>query len=290
MQRIRARLGRSRIAARGRTLNVAIVVGDGQFVGKLSLVEADGRATSKTLADRDCDDLVDALALVAALAVEDGASDATDSAPQAIPEPSATAAPAAPSATTVPSPPSVNAARVAPSTGDALTGIELGALLAVGPAPAPIYGAVLSFDWISLGDGWLRPAFQLGLAAGIAPDLAETSGTARFAWLHARAAAYVLRWAVRPNLVVRGGADPGDIGTLLARGLETSSPASTSRGWLSFGVAASVEVPCGSRFTIRSVLGVEAPLRRDRYAFGSVDFFEVPLVIATGSVAVMATF
>ena len=95
MQRIRARLGRSRIAARGPTLNVAIVVADGQFVGKLSLVEADGRATSKTLAGRDCDDLVDALALVAALAVEDGASDATDSAPQAIPEPSATAAPAA---------------------------------------------------------------------------------------------------------------------------------------------------------------------------------------------------
>ncbi len=288
MQRIRARLGRSRIVARGgRTLNVEIVLSDGRYTGKLSLVETDGRVTSKTLEGHDCEDLVDALSLVAALAVEDAEDDEARIVPSATPPASATAAPVAPPGPVISHPFVERASAAVPV---ARTGLDLGALVAVGPAPTPVYGGVLSFDWVSLGDGWLRPAFQLGAAAGFAPDLAETSGTARFAWISARAAAYLLRWALGPGGAMLRCGVVGDVGALFARGLETTSPASTSRMWLSLGVGTSLEVPLGSSFAVRPVVGVEAPLRRDRYGFGSTDFFEVPFVIATGSVSVVAYF
>ena len=47
-------------------MDVQIAAAGGRYVGKLSL-EAEGRSTAKTLGDADCDALVDALALVAAL-------------------------------------------------------------------------------------------------------------------------------------------------------------------------------------------------------------------------------
>jgi hypothetical protein len=317
MQRIRARLGVSRTASGdGRTLNVQIAPSGRGYSGRLSLIGPDGRSTTKSLEARDCEDLVDALALVAALAVEsdDDAARAEAQDPEArrsrattptassSPTPVAPAAspsatrgtPAAPPNETPRSTPVVVPTRLPvdrasePTAGSGI-GLELGGLVALGPAPTPVYGGALSFVWIAPGDGLFQPAFQLGAGAAFAPDLAEPSGKARFAWLTVRAAAYLLRWTLGGEIVVRAGAI-GDVGVLLARGLETLSPASSSRGWLSLGVALSLDAPLGSRFTFRPVLGVEAPLRRDRYAFGSTDFFEVPAAIAAGSVSILAHF
>jgi hypothetical protein len=148
---------------------------------------------------------------------------------------------------------------------------------------------MLSLLWTAPGDGSFRPAFELGAGGAFAPDLAEPSGKAHFAWLTVRAAAYVLRGSLGRNVEVRAGAI-GDFGVLLARGLDTLSPASSSRAWLSLGVALSLEAPLGWRFAVRPVLGLEAPLRRDRYGFGSTDFFEVPVAIGTGTVSILARF
>ena len=80
----------------------------------------------------------------------------------------------------------------------------------------------------------------------------------------------------------------GDLGSLLARGDETVSPSSSSRAWASIGGAADLEVPLTARLALTAVVAVEAPLRRDRYAFGSSDFFEVPFLVAIGGVSLVA--
>ena len=305
MQRIRSRLGPSRTAAAGgRTLNVQIAISDRGYRGKLSLLESDGRAMTKSLEGRDCEALVDALSLVAALAVESDNADDTarvDSRVTPAPSPAPPSGPPpGPVASGAPLDSSdrvehvdsvdhVDHVRASATAPRSRMGLELGGLLAVGAAPTPIYGGTLSFVWFSLGEGWFCPAFQLGAAGALGPDLTETSGTARFAWLTVRGAAYLLRWRLGQGVVVRAGAI-GDVGVLLARGIETLSPTDSSRGWLSLGVAASLEVPLGPRLTVRPLLGVETPLRRDRYAFGSTDFFEVPLAVATGSVSIVANF
>jgi hypothetical protein len=67
VRRYRARLGSRDPFAPGRSIDVRIVASGDRYVGKLSVLEDGGRSTTKTLSDRDCDALVDALALVAAL-------------------------------------------------------------------------------------------------------------------------------------------------------------------------------------------------------------------------------
>src|SRR5579864_1380076 len=71
-KRLQARLVGPRGAERARrSLEVRISAqADGTFVGRLSLVVADGGSTTKTLAARSCDELVDALSLVGALALQ----------------------------------------------------------------------------------------------------------------------------------------------------------------------------------------------------------------------------
>jgi hypothetical protein len=319
MQRLRARLGPSWTAATAaggrRTLNVRIVAANRLYSGRLSLIEPDGRSMTKSLEGHDCEALVDALSLVASLAVaSDSAADAgATPAPATAASPASTATPASTALPASTASPASNESLDRPATSSppldrvdgpdrpdrldragakapgSRVGLEIGGLVAVGPAPAPVYGGTLSFVWASLGEGWFCPAFQLGAVAALAPDLAETAGTARFTWLTVRGAVYLVRGTLGQGVALRAGVI-GDAGALLARGLETLSPADSSRGWLSLGVAASLEVPLGSRLSVRPVLDVEAPVRRDRYAFGSTDFFEVPVAVATGAASIVAYF
>ncbi len=332
--RLRSRLGPGQGAGSGRSLGVQITFGNGRYAGQLSLVEVGGRSTTKTLSDADCEELVDALALVAALALETDDRDAgaggappvaSASLAPGSPPPSGPAsagsvpasAPATPSSAsapvglpgsplastkpppTAPSSPDVDAGgATAPSPAHEARepeaspappprlGVGLSGLATTGPAPRPLLGGALTVSWMPSGTGAFRPVFEIGGAASFSPDAPEAKGTATFAWLTAHAVAYLLQWPPGSGAVLRGGL-AGDFGALLARGRDTTSPASSSRPWASLGGIVGVEVPAG-RFAVRLSAAVEAPLRRDRYAFGSTDFFQVPAVIATGAISVVA--
>ncbi len=342
LQRLRARLGTSHGAAStARTLDVQIAASNGRYVGKLSLAEADGRTTAKTLDAADCGELVDALSLVAALALATDDVDGSGRNRGDAPSPAPATAPAAPGTASTPGPappttgaasaptpastpgstPSAPGSAFTPAPGSARTpapasapgpapapaseetaapaletapgstpsrfGLALGGLVAVGPGPRALFGASLSMHWAPVGAAVFAPALDIGGAASLSPDVPEAKGTARFAWLTARALVYLVQLPVGAGVVVRGGA-AGSVGVLLARGHDTTAPATSTRPWASLGVVAGVEVPLGSRFAIQPDVSLEAPLRRDRYAFGSSDFFQVPVVIATGGVSVVA--
>ena len=167
--------------------------------------------------------------------------------------------------------------------------MALGGLATVGPAPNVLVGGALTLYRAWAGAGLFRPVLVLGGAASLSPDAPESKGTASFAWLTARAAVYLVQWPPGTGVVLRGGV-AGDFGVLLARGHDTTSPAASSRPWASLGAIVGLEVPLGARFALHPALAIEAPLRRDRYAFGSTDFFEVPRAIAQGSLSVIAYF
>ncbi len=333
--RLRSRLGPGKGVGSGRSLSVQIAFGNGRYAGQLSLLEVGGRSTTKSLSDVDCEELVDALALVAALALE---TDDRDAGPGGAP-PGASSSPApgsppasAPAASgSVPASPSATASSASPPVGlpgsapastkatstassspgvDAVGspepspahetgepeaspappprfGVALSGLVTTGPAPRPLLGGALTVGWNLSGSGAFRPILEIGGAASFSPDAPEAKGTASFTWLTARAVAYLLQWPPGSGAVLRAGL-AGDFGALLARGRDTTAPASSSRPWASLGGIVGVEVPAGSRFAVRVSASIEAPLRRDRYAFGSTDFFEVPGVIATGAVSVVA--
>src|SRR5579883_1025485 len=282
-RRLRGRLGPAQGPGQPpRVLQVRIETGrDGRYVGTVSLTPAGGRSTAKALSGNDCDGLVDALALVSALALRSDA-EPTDSAPPEPPAPPAPARPAAP-------PPAPPAGPPAPAAPASRWAVEVGALVASGPAPSAILSGVVGVGWSGRRAGVLDPAVALDLAAGASPDLAETGGTASFAWFDARADLCALGVALGPGAEVRG-CLLGDAGVLRASGSNTAAPASSSRGWLSLGASARLEVAVGDRFGIHLAAAVEAPLRRDRYAFGSSDFFEVPAVVVAGSATLAAYF
>jgi hypothetical protein len=275
LRRLRVRLGAGQaVAPVQRTLDVRIAQEDRQFVGRLSLIAAEGRSTTKTLSGRKCDDLVDVLALVAALAVQ---------ADEAATPPAQPPAPPAP----VPSEPVDQPQAPAPAPG--LLGVWAGGVVAAGPAPAVVLGAGAGVDWAWTTPGLLSPALGLGVIAGAAPDVSRTGGHAGFAWFTARLDACAVRLAVGQVMQIRG-CLVADVGLLHAHGSSTVNAQSSSRAWLALGASSQFDFPVGSRFALHVVAGVEAPLRRDRYAFGSVDFFEVPVLIATGSVGLAAHF
>jgi hypothetical protein len=341
-ERLRLRLGGVQPhPTAGRALDVRIVEAGGRYVGTLSIIDAGGRAATKTLEDPSCAALVDALALVTALAVEtdatdgagqpttdahapqapptlaatDGSSAATAPAsrasappptPAAAPAPTPTAAPApasppAPPVIPAPAASAISPAPGAPSSDQATLpappgtaaatgsriGVTLGGLAALGPTPNALFGGELSLRWEASGAGVFAPAFELGATASRALDATEPNGTASFAWFTGRGAAYLLRWSPAARAVLRAGV-AGDVGVLQARGSATTSPASSSRLWASLGAAVAFEVPLGRAIALLTAVGIGAPLRRDRYAFGSADFYQVPYVVGTGSLSIVA--
>jgi hypothetical protein len=282
----------------GRALVVEIVRGEGRFEGRVSRADERGPAT-KTLRARDCADLVDALALVAALAIrsDDAAATSDETSSSAPGSPGTPPGPAA--ATSVSGKASdsgPSASAEGPPGGAALDRargsrfeVAAGGLLAAGAAPSPIVGGTLGAGWTGADTGFFSPAVGLSVAAGLSPDLAESGGTATFAWFVVRGDLCGLRVALGSALRLRG-CLLADAGVLQARGSNTVAPVTSSRGWLSVGAATRLEVPVGARLGIHLVVGVELPLRRDRFAFGSNDFFMVPIAVASGSLSLVAYF
>lgn len=307
-KRLLARLVGPRGAERPRRSLVVRITGqaDGQFVGRLSLVTAEGGSTTKTLAAHNCDELVDALSLVAALAlqtdetaVSGGDLASAPSAASAAPAGARSAAPAPPG------PPAASASATAavprevqetrPGEGSEnedrslRLALQLGGLAALGVAPNVLVGGGLGLDWAPLATGPFRPALGLGVVAAAAPDVVRSDGRASFVWLAARVNACALRFDFGRSAALRV-CGLADIGVVNARGSDTVDPRSSSRGWLSLGVSSQAEFPLSERFALVALVGAEAPLRRDLYAFGPSDFFLVPLLIATGSMSVAAYF
>lgn len=302
--RLRSRLGSVQATDMARrTLEVRIQAVDARYVGRLSLAQAGGGTTTRTLDAAACEELVDALSLIAALAVHSVESGATSeehpaapiesapkgtdrAAPPPPPPPVAPSSNPAPIATTS-SPGSVTRSSPRASTARTRVGLRLGGQVGLGLAPEPVFGASLGADWSWVTAGAFTPAFGLSVLASGAPSVTEAGGTAHFAWFVLRPNACLVKVTLGHLLDVRG-CLVGDLGWVRAQGTETVSPATSWREWLSLGLGVDLEVPLGSRWAIRLMATGEAPVRRDRYAFGGLDFFVVPVVVGTGTLSLEA--
>ncbi len=275
------------------TLRVQIAFVGARYVGRLSLLEGDGRSNTKTLSGRDCEEVADALSLVAALAIDsDESSPAADrdEAPPAPPAPPAPSAPSAPSAPADAQVQGVALERDGPRTNAGpRVGLGIGGFVVEGPAPSVLIGGTLGLEWAILGASLLRPAFGVELAAAQSLDTVTAAGTASFTWLTAQANACLLSMSLGPSIRLRA-CLLSRLGLLRARGSNTFQPATSSRGWLSVGGASGIELPLTSRLALLGLVGVEAPLRRDRYAFSAEEFFATPPAIVTASISVVTYF
>lgn len=262
-----------------------------RVIGDLTVQEATGESSARTVAAKNCDDVVGALALVAALTIDPAASTAPlPPAPAPAPAPATTTAQPAEPPAQPPRPPDIEPpappvsapprqpqpTAIAPWSASA--GLMGGVTGGVSPGLMPT--ARLFASLASLASGAWAPAATLSVAGG-ASRVSAGPTEVGFTWVAGRLDACPVAWrpasrlALRPCAMLEGGvlrASPDD-----SRGL--ASHQARSVGWLSAGALASAELRLGA-LVLRVEGGAYAPIPRYTFVFNGDEtpIHRVPLV------------
>ncbi|WP_437509361.1 hypothetical protein [Sorangium sp. So ce1099] len=276
--RLRRQLGEADAAS---AYVVTIDERDGRFTGRLGVRAADGGTSDRDVAGATCDDVVAALAVVTALAIDSQAADA-DAAAAATPAPPAPANAAAGAdaagATTVASTSTASAsARAAPAppppagsgparppgrATDVATHLTLGAQLLAGEMlGAPSLGARLFAEPpLAATDSGVGP-LRFGAHVEASSDAPAAGGSASFLLAAVAADACPVSAALgalrlAPCARVEGG--------FVAASRRGAAPArSATRGWLALALPLRARLPVWGPFLLDAEAGARMPLLRD---------------------------
>jgi hypothetical protein len=316
---LRARAPRVRRAApheEAATFDVAVAPERGRLAGRIFVEDAMRASRPSQVAARSCDDVVAALALIAALSIDPrsgsaapamvpaAAQGATTSPPRDLP-PIATPAAAAPEpaalAVPVPAAPSepTGAAQPAEPPRDRLP-------LSISPPKAKTalahVSAVVGLDSVYAGipvfarlgaqmrADWSRGfALGLGVAASEA-TLDRTNGGARLQWMTANVEACAFRLPLSAAVSVVP-CIPLEGGLLSVTGTGAPNTVTQQRPWFTVGGLARLELALSARFLVEARVGLAAPLVRDTFYFlPNTDVFRPPAVVGTGGLGVGVRF
>jgi hypothetical protein len=244
--------------------------------GRLSVGEGAETSAAREVTSRSCDEVVAALALFTALALDPTASSAPIEevpapAPAASPSASAPSAPPAPAS----SPP--ESAPQSQASADWWWGAGVSALMTTSLAPDPLFGAALVGHASAARAGTWSPALRVAFQQTLTDHVVAPQGDASFSWSAARLDLCPMRldagsWSLAPCLF-------GDIGLLRARGSNTSSPVSWTRLFADGGGGGHIIVWLSKRLFLEAEGGVFLPWRRDRFYWRpNVPVLEVPLI------------
>jgi hypothetical protein len=316
--RARSRAPRMRVARpeeRARVFVVEIEQRAGRMHGRLTVRNREGRQTVREIEAKDCNEAVDALALVVALVINPraGAQGAPTGAPsESEPSPAAPAsppsaphssvptapassapnAPAAPKTSPDPSRPAgPSSALVAPAAAtdagsegvtsarlEPLWGFRAGAgAWGVGAiAPEPLLGARITAELLDLRSNVMAPSFRLSAGYATHAGFVVDGGTAHFSYGGANIQICPLRIPQRGPLVLRP-CVMADAGFVLARGSDAFNARSETRPWADVGVGGRLEWSLGRRVAVEVDAGCMFPIWRDRFLFGTRSFHRVAL-------------
>jgi hypothetical protein len=248
--------------AAARTFAIKLVARGDESLGHLVVRALDGSTTEREVAGDTCEEVVSALALVAALAVDPNAT--TAPLPLPTPPPHLPAAPA-PSrrpiaAAVVATPRPVQAPPVV-----ARTAVSAGGLVAVGAAPAPLVGASFAVAATRPRGGWLEPTVRLGLAAATTGTVSVSGGTASFASLAGTIdgcpGGWTLgRWRLEPCLRL-------EAGVVAAQGEGVVQPRTDTHPWAAAAAVGRAEWRFSQGFFGELAGGLCVPLVRTTFFF-----------------------
>ena len=302
---VRARTDKVRSATEGepaRVLRVEVQEGAKDSQGSLVVVGADGAASSvRRVRATTCDDVVRALALVAALAIDPEAKTAPrvdpsplPQAPDAEPPPSATAPDAAtetgastdagasppprtiarnaPTAPPKPLEPPEPPAKTAVSLGLGL-GLEGATVLEARPSPVLVLGLDVARNRL------LSPWLALRLARSFEGEAATSAGTAKLVFSSAALEGCPLRLRLAEPLALSPCARVA-FGFVEAEGAGITTPASALRGWGDVGMHARAALHLAGPVHLDGHVGARFPLFRDTYFVdAATTLYEIPRVV-----------
>jgi hypothetical protein len=248
LERQGARVVRAERGEEGATLRVAIEARDGGFAGSMELARPGAAKAVRRIEGATCEEVAEALSLMAAVALDSTADQPAPRAPSA--------PPAAP-----------NDAVKAPAPAAARSSLAIGATLEGRQLASDRRSLVVAAfaEWAREENGW-APALRVGAAVSD-EGYALGSGRGEFLWLTARIEACPLRAAivgalfVRPCALVEGG-------LLRARGEGgVTDAASVTRPWIAVGPVARLSFDVASALRLDLSAGALTPLVRDEFVF-----------------------
>jgi hypothetical protein len=287
------RTPRARFATAGepaRTTFVVEVIRVGKTYRGRMLRMGRGPAAARSIADASCAELVSALALMMALAIDPLADTSPSPAPPPTPASRETAAPppaAPPPAAPIPPvalpppPPAPTAARWRLGTS-----AQLGAR---GVAPVAHLGAALDIELARDGGAALiGPALRAGAQRWARASVSGDAASASFSWTTGRLSGCPVGWRALAWLALHPciGIEVGALHAADASGLE---PEEATRLWLAWSLTGRVQLLAHELLWVETEAGVVQPLTRDRFVVApDAEIYEPPLLSWTAALGVGA--
>jgi hypothetical protein len=266
--------------------------------GRLEIVDYDGAPSVREVEGRDCTEVADALALIAAIVIDPNARPAAPPSSEAA-DASAAAAAAAAAGTrprpvtevTMPQliPAPVLVPRPKPRESEPLP-LRLGLIFQAGAVTeqlAPELGLALVYGIEALldRDELLAPALRLSVYRIRSGEISTEFGKARFEWTAARVSGCPVLWSwenlgLRPCVIA-------DFGRLVAEGYETVDGAKESVFWAAMGAAGRAEALfLEDTLVLEIEAGALFPLSSQRFYFEpSLEVYRIgPGVYALGGI------
>jgi len=319
MAAVRARAPRARLARSdepARVFQIDIEQGAKGTRARLTIREPSGQRTVRDLETKDCREAVDALALIAALAVdpqavaastanaqrgtESKSSGAAPPSPGAEPASTAAARSEAPRSELVPPAPTQTTIQ----TRDVpVATTEAGAIAARswmwaatvaasgrgGVAPGLLYGGRVGVGLNRIANGGWSPGLRLAGEFATNTGFAVEGGVATFAY----AAGSLELCPLRVPASGRFGARPcgtSDLGIVYGRGSEVPNARSASRLWWSVGGLLRLEWLLSARIGVELDIGCTFPVWRDRFRFDPRLIYEVAQASGVAALGVSMHF
>ena len=272
---LRSRAPRARLATAGETariFDVEIAESKTGARAKLTIRESSGRATVREIEAKDCREAVDALALIAALAVD---PDAGVAGRASVPAPGDGLRSLVEAPVSTPS----------DAVGDAATSVvwrwSVAGAARAGLAPGLLFGGRLGVELGVRGRDWLAPSLRVFGEYLPEARFAVEGGVAGFA--HAGGGLEIC-----PIRVLAGGALLArpcglvELGVLQAEGFEVPNPRSAQRFRLAAGLLVRLEWRVAPPMAFELDLGCTFPIRRDRFRFDPLLIYEPSAIALTG--------
>jgi hypothetical protein len=257
----------------GRSFTITVAKEQGRIVGRVEQRRADGSTSEREVSGQSCAEVISALALIAALAVDPQAAsahapqDPDEAAPSLGKEP----APAPPP----PPEPSVRAneesrkpepdpRHVDNARWRLAAGVQGGVVSGMFPKAA--FASSIFVETGLWSPSVLAPTIRLSAIGSISRSVPAERGEAHFQWAAAGLQGCPLRFRLRDELH----GYPcvfGEAGFLAGEGTGVSEPDSRTRPWFGLGALIRLQWTPSEQFFVEAEGGIRVPLARDRFVF-----------------------
>lgn len=229
---------------------------------RMLILLANGATLSRTIRAHDCAGAIEAIAFVAAVALDPGADDPIQVREEEVLE-------KAPESDM-----KDETSNEAPPSRHSAIGLEGRATL--GPAPDFLWGGGITFENTNEKAGPWAPALRLSLGYSRRGNFTEAAGVARFEL--ATAVVDLCPSQVGSSILRLRGCGVFEGGTLRATGTKTYTPESSSRPWIAGGASVIAEIVIKDPLVLTYRVAGLFPLIRDEFQFDSEVFHAVPWV------------